>query len=213
MSEENFNPSKKERTILMLSVVGVLTLIVAIAGATYAFFQINAEGVGIGGTAATIDVDVDVTLSSTAATGKMVPQLDSAIQSAVTGTANGSCVDGNGNTVCKVYTITVTNNSTSNVSLNGKLTLTAATMQNLKWTSGTSATAGFDGANAHAKNYVALTNSAVSLAPNGSATYYVVVWISETKTNQNTTDYGEFSGTVTFESAAGDGVTSTIISE
>ena len=203
------NIGRQQKTLL-LSLVGVLTMITAIAGATFAFFQVTATvDDKISGTAATIDFDLAVNLSSAAATenGKMVPQLDSAIQSAVTGTTNGSCVDGNGNTVCKVYTITITNNSTSTVSLTGELVLTAATIPNLKWTTGTSATAGFTGAKTKADTDL---SSAFTLAPTNSKTFYVAIWISEIGSAQ--TDSGSFSGTVTFKSTTGEGVTSTITS-
>ena len=48
----------------------------------------------------------------------------------------------------------------------------------------------------------------VSLVPNnGTATYYIIVWINETGTEQ--TDTGTFYGEVEFVSANGTGVTST----
>ena len=205
------NKSTNYNRGLLFSVVGVLTLIVAIAGATYAFFQATATNNDVvKGTAATSELKLEVSLASTNATGNMVPQLDSAIQSAVTGASGkSSCIDANNNTICKVYTIKVTNNGTSNAVLTGKLTLTAATMSNLKWTTGTSATAGFSGTSAHDKSYTTLASS-LNLAPTASQSYYVVVWISETNSNQNDTDKGSFSGSVTFNSANGKGVTSTI---
>jgi len=192
---------------LLFSVVGVLTLIVAIVGATYAYFQATASNAGtISGTAASGGLDLTVALSSTNATGNLVPQKDAAIQSAVTGISNKSCVDANGNTVCKVYTITVTNTGTATVVVNGTISLSASTMANLKWTTGTSATAGFTGANAKTVTTLA---SDVSLAANASKPFYVVVWISETGSAQNSSDRGSFTGTITFNSA-NNGVTSTI---
>ena len=64
----------------------------------------------------------------------IVPQLYSAL-----GTAIGNsykCVDGNGNTVCKVYTITVTNGSTAAVTINGTIQFTQFNGNgntNLRW--------------------------------------------------------------------------------
>lgn len=221
MSENVENKNNDGKGITLIT-VGILTIIVAIAGATFAFFQVTATNNSISGESAYTanTLDLKVTLSSSSATGKLVPQLEKSgstnvLQKAVTGTSSKSCVDANGNTICKVYTITITNKTTTKFYVTGTFTLTAENMPNLKWSTGTSATAGFDGTSTsavHAKTYTSLASN-VELAANASKSYYVVVWISETGAAQ--TDSGSFSGVVTFNgySTSGttvSGVTSTI---
>lgn len=217
---ENKNNDGKKISFI---IVGILTIVVAIAGASFAFFQVTASNNNvIKGTSAytTNNLSLSVTLSSSYATGKLVPQLEkigstNLLQKAVTGTNSKSCVDGNNNTICKVYTITITNNTDTKFYVTGTLSLVADSMPNLKWGTGTSATTGFDGVTTsavHEKTYTSLASN-VELAANTSASYYVVVWISETGSAQ--TDSGSFTGTVTFNgySTSGtsvSGITSTI---
>jgi len=207
---------------IFYGVIGVATLIVAIIGATFAFFSASAENATvIEGTAAVAGLTLDVT-EVTTGTGVMVPQLSTAIQTAVTGSGEGkSCIDGNGNTVCKVYKITVTNTGSSATVLFGTLALTAtdgSTMTNLMWGKGTDGKTGYGATFSHTEQDLVdpatSGNNSVTLQPAGSDTgasvdYYVVVFINETKDNQNTSDKGSFKGTVSFNSATGSGVTST----
>lgn len=221
---DNIKKQNNDGKGITLITVGILTIIVAIAGATFAFFQVTATNNNvIKGESAYVanNLELKVTLSSAAATGKLVPQLEKTgttniLQKAVTGaTGKGSCVDANGNTICKVYTITVTNKTSTKFYVTGTLSLVAADMPNLKWTTGTSATAGFDGTSTttvHPKTYTSLASN-VELAGGASKSYFIVVWISETGAAQ--TDSGNFTGTVTFNgySTSGttvSGITSTI---
>lgn len=220
---DNIKSQNNDGKGITLITVGILTIIVAIAGATFAFFQVTATNNNITGESAYVanNLELKVTLSSTAATGKLVPQLEKTgttniLQKAVTGaTGKGSCIDANGNTICKVYTITVTNKTSTKFYVTGTLSLDAANMTNLKWATGTSATAGFDGTSTttvHPKNYTSLVSN-VELAGGASKSYFIVVWISETGAAQ--TDSGNFTGTVTFNgySTSGttvSGITSTI---
>ena len=220
---DNIKSQNNDGKGITLITVGILTIIVAIAGATFAFFQVTATNNNITGESAYVanNLELKVTLSSTAATGKLVPQLEKTgttniLQKAVTGaTGKGSCIDANGNTICKVYTITVTNKTSTKFYVTGTLSLVAENMPNLKWATGTSATAGFDGTSTttvHPKNYTSLVSN-VELAGGASKSYFIVVWISETGAAQ--TDSGNFTGTVTFNgySTSGttvSGITSTI---
>lgn len=209
--KENFEKNNK---LMFLSLVGVLTLIVAIAGTTYAYFSVTATNNNVITGSSAYDegaLSVVVTQESDG-TGKLVPQLDAAIQSAVTGsTGKGSCVDANDNTICKVYSITITNNSNVALNVTGKLELTANSMTNLKWAKGTSATSGFP-ANSSGPFYPVSTTSlsddsltASTSTSGNSKTYYVVIWISETNSSQD--DKNDFSGVVTFDGyiSGGDG--------
>ena len=98
---------------IFYGVIGVATLVVAIIGATFAYFSAagNTDSTTITGTTGSGGgLSLTVTDLTTTATGALVPQKGTALQSALTGTGGKSCVDGNGNTVCKVYSIVVGNN-------------------------------------------------------------------------------------------------------
>lgn len=236
------NTETKDYKSITILTVGILTVLVAISGATFAFFQATAQVTITGQSAYTtspLTLSVIHVTESSVEDKKLIPQNDADIQSAVTGTDNGSCVDDDGRAVCQVYSITVANNSETNYYLAGTLSFstnpatTATTgMPNLKWAVGTSATAGFPNSatgpfyssfSTFTTNTSATTNT-TSLgstfflnnknATSGkSQTYYIVVWISETGSVQ--TDSGTYTGTVTFTAYSDDGktlegVTSTI---
>lgn len=194
---------KNSNKIITIAIICVLTLIAAIAGATYAFFSFNvSSGKYITGSTGldenTLKLDI-VQLSQ--GNGKLIPQVDSGIQKAASGSSGkGTCIDGNTNTVCKVYSITITNQSSVRLNVEGKLDLIAEEMPNLKWARGTSATTGFP---TPAGAYNSKEEKKLSddiLEPFGfegnSKTYYVVIWISERTDLQG--DTGLFSGTVSF---------------
>lgn len=195
--------SKQENRKVILMIIAVLTVIAAIAGTTYAFFSVAVTSgnymygkTGFGKDSLKLEI-----AQLSAGTGNMIPQLDSGIQGAASGsTGNDTCVDSRGNTICKVYSIKITNQAQVKMNVAGHLILTAATMPNLKWALGTSATTGFPTPSGayYTKNDTEMGD--VTLEPvgfNGSSkTYYVVIWISEQGAQQN--DYGLFKGTVNF---------------
>lgn len=128
------NDSKKIFTMLIM----VFTLMICTTSATYAYFALSVENNAMGGTAATASLDLSVTqadLKTVTHTDVMVPQLETALGAAMNTT--NKCVDGNNNVICKVYTITVTNESTSTVKVNGTIQFSLAgtnvEMPNLKW--------------------------------------------------------------------------------
>ena len=87
---------------MLIFLIGILTLIIAIAGATFAFFSVvvdEATGDKITGTTASMDLDLSIVSKSAGFDNPLIPQKTDAIASAVVGTSNGSCVDDNGNTV------------------------------------------------------------------------------------------------------------------
>jgi len=223
--------------------MGILTIIVAIAGATFAFFQVTASDDIVGGSSGYVDTPLELIVThetnSSVGTKKLIPQSDTGIQAAVTGTNGASCIDSSGNAVCKVFSITVNNKTTTNYYLNGTLTFattpetTATTgMPNLKWAKGSTATTGFPGASGPyystfstfgvAENTTTTTKLndvfllTASGTPGATKTFYIVVWISDTDIVQN--DNGTFTGTVTFDGysdsdATVTGITSTIRSD
>ena len=194
---------------IFYGVIGVATLIVAIIGATFAYFTATADDNNtIQGSAATVKLGLTVQKVSHGNKG-LVPQLETALSSAMkgvddAGTGEDSCVDANGNTVCQVYKITVNNSGTGDAKLNGTLALEKGSVTNLKWATVTGW--GTDPVAGGAKDDNNLDTN-VTVTGGGSKEYYVVIWIEEKDAPQE--DTGNFTGTVTFDAAGGEGVTST----
>ena len=218
------SPSNESKKIVTL-VVLILTVMICTTSATYAYFSLApVTNSSITGTAATASLGLTVTKTypTKTNTGVMVPQKEAALASAM-GSTYG-CVDGNTNIVCQVYTITVTNNSSAHVVVNGTIAFANSTsMPNLKWRKTTNATTlGSDttkAANVTTEQSIA---SNVTLKKGGSgatgntATYYVVVWINAQLDSSGhevaQTDTGTYTAAVKFTSSNGTGITSTITS-
>lgn len=224
----------KNKNIIIVALI--MTLAISVTGSTYAYFALSATATNkVTGTAATASLDVVVsqaTLKSTN-TGVFVPQKIAGLGTAMNTT--NQCVDGNGNIVCKVYTITVTNNSNAAAIVRGSIKFNSFTT-NLKWrrvksttaldtvTTGSYADTGVASSGSKVDlttgkdcpNTGASANCTdVSLTAKGgatpSATYYIVVWINETGAEQQTADAGKsFEAIVSFEGRDGTGITSTI---
>ena len=122
---------------IFYGVIGVATLVVAIIGATFAYFSATATNDDvIQGEAATVGLNLAVTKVSTDASGGLIPMNDADVAKGLAGdtaTGNKKCVDKNGNTVCQVYKIVVTNTGSSTAVVNGTLNITGAGFANLKW--------------------------------------------------------------------------------
>ena len=119
---------KKKRENILYMVIGVMTLMVATIGATFAYFTATASNNNvIKGNMATISFDVSVTKKTTVdeSKGGLIPMTNSMVEKAVTNASNnGICVDDNGNAVCQIYKITVTNSGTASMFVDGYVTLT-----------------------------------------------------------------------------------------
>ncbi|MEE3342655.1 MAG: hypothetical protein VZS44_01025 [Bacilli bacterium] len=116
------------------AVVGIATLIVAIIGATFAYFTATAQnGVNeISGNMASIGFDLVVTrVINPGETSGMIPLSNTMVETAINDTTDGTndtainqtCVDDNGNAVCQVYKITVSNNSSATMFVDGYVAL------------------------------------------------------------------------------------------
>jgi len=229
---------------IFYGVIGVATLIVAIIGATFAYFSATGTNSDINGNIAAFS-DLTVQVSDlTSTSDKLIPvnfmdntttttwltgnasQFSSAIAGA---TGKAPCIDSNGDHVCQIYSVTVTNGGTAAISVRGTLNLTAENGSNMRWALIDSQSATAPSGYAKAELPGAPGNLTVdetltthlstaqskTLAKTGetgsSITYYVVVWLEETGNSQ--VDAGDYSGVVTFNSrdAAGNesGVTAT----
>ena len=121
MKEERNNNGRG----IFYGVIGVATLIVAIIGATFAYFTAQQSNNNtIKGNAASISFGLTVEKVTTVdeTKGGMIPMSNSMVEAAVSN-ANGACLDSNGNAVCQVYKVTVTNTSTATLFVDGYVSL------------------------------------------------------------------------------------------
>lgn len=196
---------------LFYGVIGVATLIVAIIGATFAYFSVSANianNSDIGGSTVELsDTTITGTLTrETPSTVSMVPLKTEDLQKGITGEGGQKCIDENGAKVCDIYTLTINNTSNAPVSLAGNLTITATDMADLRWSlleSTTSAT----GATAKEVGNTEIVANELLAAKNGTKTYHFVIWFNETELNQNAQAGKSYTGTVTFTAANGGKIT------
>ena len=201
---------------IFYGVIGVATLIVAIIGATFAYFSASATNgadvingtTGQGGQLA-LAVNKE---APTGTPGKFVPLNVADGTSQLASALSGGCVDSNGNTVCGIYSITITNNGDTGVTVSGTMTLTSEAT-NMKWKLLTNATTDNGETTYVGPGTSGDIASNVQLSASGTQTYYVMVWLEETGNPQDTPDANKgFSGSVTFQAAGGTGLTATFSS-
>ena len=212
MEELDKNERKGQGTFYMI--IAMLTLVVAIVGATFAYFSLQASDENtIKGNAAQAGLSLEVRKVSVDASGDLVPLDETLLEKAIKGdSATGSqmCVDKNGNTVCQVYEVKVTNEGSAATAINGSLTLSAETITNLKWQIMTDqSTPVTDTGQFKTTDDTELAKNDTVEANPGTKTYYIMIWIDEIESPQNDSDTGAFTGVVSFTSADGSGVTGT----
>lgn len=212
MEELDRNERKGQGTFYMI--IAMLTLVVAIVGATFAYFSLQASDENtVKGNAAKVGLSLEVRKVSVDATGDLVPLDELLLEKAIKGdneTSNQMCVDKNGNTVCQVYEVKVTNEGTAATAVNGTLTLTAETITNLKWQIMTDQdTPVTDTGQFKTTDDTEIAKNDTVEANPGTKSYYIMIWIDEIEEDQNDSDTGAFTGVVSFTSADGSGVTGT----
>lgn len=212
-----------KKNVLIFLGAGVLTLIAAIVGTTFAFFAITISGGSFTGGTASVGLKLTITPKSSGIENPLIPQETSAIANAVIGTNNGSCVDENGNTVCQVYEIMLENTGEAGAIVNVMLNLTTEGIQNLKWGIGTGPTTGFSSSKIYELTETDLVSpdvlglQSITLKPKDNlvasgedtAMFYIVIYIEEINSDQSSLDVGDFTGTVTVNAANGKGITAT----
>lgn len=205
----------RKGTGVFYAVVGVATLVVAIIGATFAYFSASATNdTDVAGSTAS-GASLAIAISRESATGtekNMIPMLSTDLQKGVTGVTEkgGSCIDANGNTVCQVYKITVTNGS-ADIGINVKGTMNLASNgKNMKWQVLTDATTVDTDATTVAQGTEGTIVANQALTASGTHDFYLVIWLDETNAAQDADDAGKtFTGTVTFNGVNADGSSST----
>ena len=188
---------------ILFSILGVVAISVLTFGMTYAYYESLAThditGDAGGG------IDTVLTLEKTYHASKLVPLDDSLITSAISKTTN-KCIDLSGYEICSLYKITL-ENTVDSEDLYGYIRTDTSTYttDNLKYQI-------FD------SNYSALTdimtlsrnsNETVYFEKNetiypvsieGSKTYYLAIWLTETDEEQSVDYAKDFSGFIGFES-------------
>ena len=118
---------QKSKQNIIYIVIAVLTLMVAITGATFAYYTATSTVNNvITGNMATISFNISVTKKTNVDnTRGLIPMTNSMVQKAVANASTkGICLDDNGNAVCQVYKITINNSSTAGMYFDGYVTLT-----------------------------------------------------------------------------------------
>ena len=188
---------KKKSTKYLL--IGTLVLFLSILGASMAYYlaRVSEE---FGGKAAGTELAINVEKLSSNATGDLIP-LDNDLETLQLAAAGyddkGACVDINGYSVCQIYHITLTNNGSVPLTVNGTVTLSGQNVPNIDC-------ARMSDATTVANNNSCMNGMFVSgdtLAANSSNDYYVMVYINNLDEPQ--TDSGAFNGTVTFTTEDG----------
>ena len=199
----------KENKLIIIVFFIVVVLLSGVIGYTYSFFQVTVNNnTVIAGETESLKLSLEVTkiLPDPNDRDNLIPQLDSAITSAIVGapqTESGltqGCRDANNNVICNVYKITLHNDAASSVYVNGTLELTAPNISNLRWAVVSGVTNPTLVSDIKNKNDTVLTSNEFYTGLQ-SKDYYIVIWISETGSVQ--TDRGSYNGVVTFTNSNG----------
>lgn len=99
---------------IFLGVIGIATLVVAIIGATFAYFSANAESAddAIKATSTSVDLGLETITAETVISDKLIPAYDN-IAKLGEEKETDRCVDDNNNQICSVYTFMIGNPSTT----------------------------------------------------------------------------------------------------
>lgn len=210
------------------AVVGVATLVVAIIGATFAYFSAAATDQtfeGVTATAGSLTLAVTDVWPLAAEAGeealpdKLIP-LDAEGANPLLATAlksTNACRDKNNDVACHVYQIDVTNDGDSSVFVTTTMKLgftgndTNTASDNWRWqviTASTTDVGGYEATGTKVSGAdveTAKTVGGETLAGGATGTYYVVVWLEDINNTQTETAV-TFTGTVSAKSTDASGV-------
>ena len=186
------------------AVMGVATLVVAIIGATFAYFSATVEpnaNTVKGQTAASSNVTLSVApiypteVAKQGTSGRMLPMNDSDLETAL----GKKCMADDGYVACQVYKVTLENKGSEDVYAKSQLTLSVGTIEHMKWSRMESQDVATGAAieNVTEANRIGV-NETETITAGGKAEMYFVVWLSNINDNQAPKDAGQqFTGTVT----------------
>ncbi len=209
MKEKTNNNSKLTPMVIGLIVAFIVLLTI---GGTVAYYAIEkSDNSSIGGEAYQFNANINVTpvVSGT----NLIPIDDTDITTAISDAHK--CVDSNGDKVCGIYKVDITNNGdTADFYGFVNTNSTTFTTTNLKYQvytlSGTTYTSVSDmtavATTPNGKVYfkTGSTNNNINIAQNNSVTYYLVFWISNTETEQDNDASKTFNGAVGVETLSGE---------
>ena len=212
MMEEN----NRKGPGVFYAVMGVATLVVAIIGATFAYFSASAAANGVeikGNTNEDIAgaLSISVAKVNTAVEGvnpNLVPANIDGTTGTITNAVKNNCV-ANGYTGCHLYKITASSKqqlADARIMLDS-LTVTAKTKTN--W-----AYAIYTGTDVLASKVVStggldltapvdMHKDVITLAANTPVEYYLIVYLTNVDSAQNPDEYGTYTGSVSMNAAGG----------
>ena len=228
---DNQNNNNNNGQGIFYGVIGVATLIVAIIGATFAYFSAAAAGNGAniegqtnGDVAANLSLEVTkLTFSAAqAASNDLVPAVMDGSTTQISNALSHGCTN-DGFTGCHVYKITAkstANVTTANIKLN--LSVTATTKTNWKYlvytgtdttTSGSTTAATVDTVTTEATSLSSPAANVEIFKPDGGLTantpktWYLMVYLENVNDTQNgdgaKSETGSYTGDVTLQAAGG----------
>ena len=201
---------KKKFKLIIFNKYIILLLIIfmiLVMGTTYSYLAYNYQNDSvIKGQVVSVNVDLSVELVVGSNKG-MVPMKDEGLADALKGTGGESaCVDANGNLSCQVYKITLTNKGSKIKNLKGIISLynkdDDSHYENLKWRELSNETTVKEGSKINGMANSTLMRD-LTLSSGETKDYYIAVYVQESDYEQNYSDTGRFSGTVTVKSVNG----------
>ena len=208
------------KNVMNIGILVILGLVSLLIGATFAYFTAgatvdpNSDNV----TGKTYVFDASATLS-VVTSGQLIPMTDNLLSSAMS--QQNVCIDSRGYQACNMYELIISNSSTA-VSLSPVITTNSGTTfasGDLKYQLFTSsnntytAVSGIGSISTTVDNQMLATNNTDNLLLSigtgttsvpTTATYYLVIWLSDNNNNQPLTQNKTFVGTVKFNSANGE---------
>lgn len=209
---------------IFYGVIGVATLIVAIIGATFAYFTAvqSSDEDAVNTSSAVIGLSYDDVKDGVR--GTLIPAYNKVV-SQYAGVTTDSCKDANGYNVCSVYKFTVENTSETAAAMHFSADVSSATMTDMYYriikvakgetpdfsmaetveadvTSDSVLVAATDQATTSLETAITALNE--EYASGDAYDYYIVMWIAETGTPQ--TPGGDFKATITVEAADANGI-------
>ena len=189
---------------IFYGVIGVATLVVAIIGATFAYFTASASNNNvITGDMATVSLSLSVAKVSDIDTQNqgMIPMSNGMVEAAALGSGNVTCKDDNGNAVCQIYKITLTNSSSAGQFVDGYVSLKGGSGVPTDWNS-------YANGEATSMRWAQVFQKLVSAeVKDGEKVTKPAVYNYSTKGDVVLSTLGKTAGTVTYATAIEDAAT------
>jgi len=214
----NGNGNKK----IFFAIVGVASLVVAVIGATFAYFLVSVSGTNSAVSATSLAVSGKITLTenTTYIRTNLIPTSVTNAKASYAQTGSGAkakCAGvaaNNTSTVynlCSAYTFTVSNAATTAQTVKITLTSVTKTFSNLRYCLYTGGTAPGDASCVAVPNQGSSTTlvSALNLAAStGTQTYTILLYVFDTGSDQTTSDSGKtYTGRVDVTTNTGQNLT------